>query len=121
MTPPDGARFQASRSGATYDEARSKLESAILESTSSVQRRWTVDELVEAWVEFVRRPDSTVTESTWLEYLGTYQRHIREFVPEGSRLPLGEREPSTIRREEFWELIHTGKRAKPKKDAGKKD
>ncbi|MDL5352163.1 site-specific integrase [Microbacterium sp. zg-YB36] len=105
VTPPGGDRFQVSKSAASYDEARAKLERAIA-TVAATQRRWTVAELADAWAAFQQGPNASVTDSTRLQYLDMWERKIKTFTPEFSRVPLGEREPASVTRQELFECVH---------------
>lgn len=118
VSPPEGGRFQVGRSGSSFDEARAELERVIHEAAVTAKRRWTMSDLVEAWETFHRGTHSTLEESSRRHYLDTWRLYVEDFTPEGSRLPLGQREPASITRQEVFDCVHAvdGK-AKYVKDA----
>lgn len=105
VRPPDGARFQVSRGAPTFDAARARLDAVINVAVSS-QRRWTLNELAEAWEEAQNGPHNAVGESSAIHYLAVWRRHIRDYTPELSSVPLGDREPAGISRQEMYECVH---------------
>lgn len=106
VVPPDGPRFQVSRTGATAAEAQAALE-AVIKAAVGSQRKWTFAELVDAWEEAQRGPHAAVGESTRRHYLDLWTRRIRDFKPELSRLPLHARDPQSITRQELFECVHS--------------
>lgn len=118
VSPPEGGRFQVGRSGVSFDEASAELERVIREAATSAKRRWTMTDLVEAWETFHRGAHSTLEESSRRHYRDTWRLYIEGFTPEGSRLPLGQREPASITRQEVFECVHAVEgKAKYVKDA----
>jgi integrase len=62
--------------------------------------------MAEAWEEAQNGPHNAVGQSSAIQYLDVWRRHIRDFKPNPSRTSLGDREPAGISRQELYDCVH---------------